>query len=146
MANIKKRDFVDQSTKISVKIIEECNDITELLSYKIEIDGSSASAQMQIDTAKSKIHSDGEYSDPEWWAKVNGYKRMLGFLSQKIQFRIRELNQEKTYSIQHLFMDVAREMLSHEQFHEIFQQAKLMRLQKQGSSKIPPAATTEKID
>lgn len=128
MPNIRKRDFTDQSSKISVKIIEECNDVNELLKYKVEIDGSSTSAQMQIDAAKGKMHSDGEYADPDWWAKVNGYKRMLGFLSQKIQLRIREVKEaqklEASLKIEPIFMDVARQVLPYEQFNEILQRAK----------------------
>lgn len=125
MPNIKKRDFVDEASKISVKTIEACNDINELLNHKAEIDGSIASAQMQIDAAKGKIYSTGEYSDPDWWARVNGYKRMLGFLSQKIQVRIREVKEsQKKVAIEPIFMDVARQLLSFELFSEILHRAK----------------------
>lgn len=126
MPSIRKREFTDDSSKISTKTIEACNDLHELMQYNIEINGSITSVQMQLDAAKGKLYSDGEYANPEWWAKKNGYRKMLGFLSQKIQHRIREVKAAKNAAspIGPIFMDMARKILSSDQFNEILDLAK----------------------
>lgn len=125
---IKVKNFRDNESRLTAEDIDECNDMTQILKWKHDIDGKIVEVQIKIDTARGKVYSDGEYSKPDWWANINGYRRVLGFLSQKLQFKIRELKNEDKLkqgrTIEGAFVDAARELLTREDFMEIMDHAK----------------------
>jgi len=98
----------------------------ELLDLKEETDLAIASIKIQIEDAKAKA-GDGEYSNRDWWRRVNNARRIKGLQSQQIQHALRRLRQEKKANTQRdlsiRFMDIARRDLDPERFHQILNKA-----------------------
>lgn len=138
MARINKKEFIDENSKISSLQIEQCNDVKTLVEWKMTIDSNIATTQITIDKAKANVYKNGEYSDGDWWARVNGYKRMLGFLSQKIQYRLRELRDARKtprISLDTIFVDLAKEMLEPDVFQKILGKAQQVRATRENEQK-----------
>ena len=108
----KLRKIQDKESKITSEDIENCTDEKELLSMKATIEMNMVDIKGKIDTAQGRAASNGVFSDPDWWARANSYKRVLGFLHQRIAFRQRELKElisEK--SVGSFFMKAAKNEL-----------------------------------
>lgn len=116
------RRFKDPNSLISTEDIDACTSLDTLVNWKTTIDGNIADADMQIGIAKGKSASEGVFMDPEKYQKLIGYRKILGFLSQKIQFRQRELKHNNK-GVSDIFMDCARTMLAKDIFDRIFKMA-----------------------
>ena len=112
------RKFKDSDSKITSEDIEKCTDLDTLFHWKTTIDGNIAGAELQIGKAKGELAAEGKYMDPEKYHSLIGYRRVLGFLSQKIQFRQRQLRSEKK-GFPEIFMSCAEKMLPREDFERI---------------------------
>lgn len=95
MKPIREKKFSDDESGITSDMIDDCNDPQELLKWKMIIESNIVSAQLRIDLMKGEQAKSGIYADPKSWVGVNAYRRAVGFLSQKIQHRLREVNYNK---------------------------------------------------
>ena len=57
----------------------------DLLKRKLEVEEQIQSIKAQIQAAKHKVKEFGEYSDRDWYQKVNGARRVYGRFLQAIQ-------------------------------------------------------------
>ena len=78
----------------------------------------------QIEDAKAKAAATGDYADREWFRRAKYALRAKGRLHQQLQYRLGTLRKPKSpQSMAQHFIDVARETLSSDQFHQILQTA-----------------------
>ena len=96
----------------------------ELIDLKLKVDNEILYVKNQIEDAKAKLITDGEYSDPKWYSKINGARRFLGIASQKIQAEMAKRKQKNQKDFHCAFVDVAKRRLSPELFNEIVEETK----------------------
>jgi hypothetical protein len=80
----------------------------------------------QIEDAKAKAASTGDYADREWFRRAKYALRAKGRLHQQLQYRLGVLRKERSTQsteVEKQFVNVAREVLPDEQFHRILQTA-----------------------
>jgi hypothetical protein len=105
----------------------------ELLDLKQRIEQELDHVKTQIDRAKVDARN-GTYSDPDWFARVNGAKRGIGRASQAIQVELGrrkglrkatniEEHSKQELTFERMFMRVARRKLTEEVYEAILQEA-----------------------
>jgi hypothetical protein len=105
----------------------------DLLQLKSQIDDRRAGIDSQIADAKTKVHTEGQYADPDWYGRANHAAKRMGRQSQKIQIELarkKGLQKERNKSevpISQYFLDVAREELDPEDLREMMQEARRRR-------------------
>lgn len=132
MKQIKEREFTDNESGITSDRINQCTDVNELLNWKMIIESNIVSSQMKIDTIRGEQAKTGVYADPKVWTGINGYRRVLGFLSQKIQHRLRELhysNKPKERTLEEWFCVEAKRILPEITYSEIRVAAKKLKIE-----------------
>lgn len=87
-----------------------------------------ASLKSQIDTAKAKAATCGDYSDREWFNRINYALRMTGKEHQQVIREIGERNKlvrrEQGSRVEKKFIEVARRRLDGELFSSIMEEAR----------------------
>ncbi len=82
-----------------------------------------AALKLQLDTAKGKAWTSGEYSDPDWFNRANYALRMTQREHQQVQRDIGEKNR-RVGAVEQRFMDVARRRLDPDLFHSLMDEAR----------------------
>lgn len=100
-----------------------------LLKLKLKIEHDLDRVKTQIDAAKAGVKANGEYSDPNWFARAMAANRGLGRESQAIQT---ELSRRKkvhkgnckaeALSFERMFMRVAKQRLQPEVYDSIIEE------------------------
>jgi hypothetical protein len=126
--NTKRRIHKDKESQITSDDIDNCPNLDKLIELKTTIEGNLVTVKGQLDLAAGKLAKSGEYSDPEWWVKANGYKRILGYLHQRCLMKQRFFNAQNkevkdAQDLQTAFMDCAKEHLPTDQFYLILSYA-----------------------
>jgi predicted HNH restriction endonuclease len=104
--------------------------IDELLQEKIVVDDALSRVKGQLEDARRRAATDGEYSDRDWYSRARGAVRMFGTRSQKIQARLAQLKREQKQGnfersnaqsdrFKHVFMRLVRERLGDAQYLEL---------------------------
>lgn len=114
----------------------------------------------QIDEHRVTPANKGRYADRDWWTRLNGAKRVLGFQVQRLQDAIGVLNRRiragrvnsgadrpkdthrEERAVAHYFMDVAREELDPTVFHKLWGMAEVLKRQNDEKLEQVPAETT----
>jgi hypothetical protein len=127
--NLPKRNFKDPQTRINSEDIDDCESIDELREWKMNLEGAMVDADLRINTAKGNAASNGDFMEPEKYNKLLSYRRVLGFLHQKIIFRERyfkSLKPEKkdNDSFPRIFMQCAKVILSKSVYEHILEKTK----------------------
>jgi len=81
------------------------------------------SIRQQIDAARVKARTTGEYADPDWYQRAQCALRARGRFHQRLQFRLSALKQTQSKGLDGYFVDAARELLPREQFERLLQAA-----------------------
>lgn len=109
--------------------IKDCNDIDQLLEWKMEIIKDIAEMTHDINLAKVKREM-GEYSDPVWYFNALHAKKCQGMLDQMIATRLRvlrvvkeETNKDQNEDLMRRFAEVAAEELPEKTFLTILKKA-----------------------
>jgi|ERR1700722_1279707 len=123
-----KKIFTDVQSRITSEMIDNATDETVLLKYKMVIDANSAETKQKIDEAKAVVAMGGAHMEIKKYTGLIGYKTVLGHLSQRIQYKIRELKHNKKKqtesSYEFIFVGIAKSVLPPEMFEKIRQEAK----------------------
>jgi hypothetical protein len=88
----------------------------------------SGSIKTQLEHAKAKRYSQGEWSDPDWWARANAALRHMARQSQSYQLTLGELNRRRRAKLHEIsdrddgrmFISCAKEALSPERYMSIW--------------------------
>lgn len=125
---IQQKNLKDPNSKLTSEDIENCHDIKVLFEWKMYIGSQIADADLQINAAKGKAASKGEYLDPEKYSKLLSYRRVMGFLHQRIQFQERLLKEETKEApvedhFPKIFMQCAKNILSEKKYESIIKKA-----------------------
>lgn len=118
---IQKQKIKDLNSRLTSEDIEACKDPAVLQEWKIYLESSIADANVKINTAKGVAASKGDFMDPEKYQRLISYKKVLGFLHQRILFQQRLLKEENKM-IEHfprIFMQTAKAILSEEEYEKI---------------------------
>ena len=97
----------------------------ELLTLKSQIDNRKAGIDSQIADAKTKVHTSGEYADPEWYGRANHAAKRMGRQSQAVQIELarqKQLQKDRNKTevpVSQYFMDVAREEMQPQDFRDM---------------------------
>jgi hypothetical protein len=91
----KERTFEDKKSRITSEMIDGSNSQQELLDWKLIIESNAVAAQMLIDEMRGEHARTGVFADIKKWTGTNGYRRVLGFLSQKIQHKLRQIKYDE---------------------------------------------------
>lgn len=88
-----------------------------------ETEESIAAIRAKIDRAKADKIADGEYSDPDWWARVHAALRFKGMEHQRL-LRIvgrlgRQERAERADRFEQAFIAAARQLLTDDQLQAI---------------------------
>lgn len=91
----------------------------------------------QIASAKATVLSDGKYSDPDWWARLNGARRYRGRRDQSIAVRLSAARKEAHETnllkkkdqpgLPRFFMKVVRDAVDAKTYDTYLDKAKEMR-------------------
>lgn len=79
--------------------------------------------KIQLDTAKARVHTDGEYADADWYASAMAAKRLKGQQLQRIQTQLGKKRRGENDSVERAFVDICRVRLHPETFQEIMGEA-----------------------
>jgi hypothetical protein len=86
------------------------------------------SIEYQIETARVEARSNGNYADGQWYAKaqyaLRRKRKTVDFAKQIMGERRRNKNIAMSNTLSSVFVDVARESLSEEEFSAILEDAK----------------------
>lgn len=127
----KLKTFRDRESNITSDDIEKCATEEELQKLKTTIEANLVNVKQQIDKASGEAIADGNYADPDWWARVNACKRVLGYLHQRILVKQREFKFNKKDArendIDRLFKEAAKEILPPDMFYKILSAAHEMK-------------------
>jgi hypothetical protein len=104
--------------------IGNCSSMEEVKIIKEGIEKRLFEARQKIGWAKTSF-AKGEEVEPDWFGKLQSYKRGLGFLHQRALLKENEFNKagkkQRQDTLDRTFVDTAREILPYEKFHEILQ-------------------------
>lgn len=98
----------------------------QLLDMKMEIDSALDDIKNQLDRAKANAQQ-GIMAEPDWFARINGAKRILGRKSQRIQMELskrKEQARRDHKSYQAAFIAVAKRILSADLYTRIETEAR----------------------
>lgn len=105
----------------NLNTIEECKQAWEELSSQGD------EIERQLLEAKGFARN-GEYSDPDWFSKTNHAHRIVKRIKTQVQNRMAEIKKasRKAFAkdLAEYFIEVAKEKLSEDAFHEIMDKAK----------------------
>lgn len=126
---MKVRTLKNHRLGITEDDIRECDNPEQLIEWKLEIGKDLMELSSQINAAKAKA-SEGNYSDPVWFANVHGAKKCQGMLDQMIAFRLRTLRTTKREEDDakeedrlRTFLEVASEELPEKLFKTLLRKA-----------------------
>lgn len=94
----------------------------ELLKAKLELELDIDNIKGQLDLAKSKVASSGEYADPIWYRNATQAMRIKQKQLQFLMMKIKD-KKECDLSIPQLFMNMAEKLLDEETFNQILESA-----------------------
>lgn len=90
-----------------------------LLEWKQVIDEDIMRIGLQLDEAKAKKNSTGEYADPNWFHKARTAKKMYGMLSQQIQRQLSKVKKRDNKTFDEKFIDICHRELSSDLLEEL---------------------------
>lgn len=114
----------------------------------------------QIASAKATVLADGKYSDPDWWARLNGAKRYRGRRDQLIANRLgvirKEIHQanllkkKERPGLPTIFMRVVRDAIDAKTYDTYLDEAKdvrdkMLEGEEYGTDLREPKATAEDV-
>ena len=105
----------------------------ELLKLKSQIDGSKMRIDSQLSDAKAKVHTTGQYADPDWYRRAQHAAKRMGRQSQTVQIELarqKSLQKERSRAevpLSQYFLDVAREEMDSDDVREMLETAKRRR-------------------
>lgn len=83
-----------------------------------------ASIRYQLEEAKSKAATGGDYSDADWFRKASYALRMKGAQQQAVSIEVGRRKRLVQSTLETWFVRVAREILDEDLFEEIMDEAK----------------------
>ena len=127
----------------------EAMTIDELLVEKVWIDGELGKIKLQLEEARKRVYTTGEYADHDWYSRARSAQRIYGQRSQKIQTRLSALKREqkarnvekaqvRTNQFKHVFMRLVRERLGEAEYLELCDLANAEVDAIEASSEAPP--------
>jgi len=98
----------------------------ELLRMKIELESEMDDIKSQLSRAEAKVHSEGLYADPVWYARAKSALRVKGRQCQQIQLMLRKNKKKKKTErpMAEHFIDICRDTLEENDFKDILEEAK----------------------
>lgn len=128
--SVTNKKFRDPESRINSDDIDACDDSAQLIAWKMNIEAGMVEADNKISAAKGRVASSGEYMDPDKFAALTSYRRVIGYLHQKIMFRERLLKSRQAEirgdqdAFPRIFMQCAKVLLSAEDYARILTKAR----------------------
>ena len=98
--------------------------VSDMEELRGELDEECNEIQLQLDLAKAKAHTNGEYADPGWFARANYALRSRRSEFNQLNLRISVARKAEQATAQkqrdRLFIDICRECLSKEDLASVW--------------------------
>jgi hypothetical protein len=95
----------------------------KLIDLKLQIDSELADIKRQIQAAKTRLATTGEYSNPEWFARISAARQIKGYQSQLLQSKIAKKSKVRSVGVGQIFMEIAQRELPQDLFAKLLEAA-----------------------
>ena len=95
MDNLSKINLVNTSFSFTSQDVFSCNDRDQLKEWLLLLESEIQTVKNQINEAKLKVHTTGEYSDPQWFHSANKYRGAQVLLKKQIEYQIKKLKEQE---------------------------------------------------
>lgn len=95
----------------------------EIMLIKVKVESDIDAIQSQLKRAHDNLKENGIHADRVWYRKAESALKFKGRLIQSLQVILSQRKTEKRRSVCEYFIDVARENLLSDVFHEILEEA-----------------------
>jgi len=118
---------IEDGSSLTEKQIEDCDSVELLTDWLEQVNRAIISINNQLDAAMGDFHQTHRRADSDWFRRTKGAKRSFGFISQKLQQRIKavkaklvaELTAEKEKNFDRAFVKSAKTLLPPEVFMQV---------------------------
>ncbi len=97
---------------------------SDLIMWKDRIEGELDKVKARIDAAKAARISSGEFADPQWYARINAVRRILGRATQLVQTELSSRRKSRRATFSDMFITIAKRRLDPAVFEEIAEEAR----------------------